>query len=54
MLAALPFPLIAIAAVVIALLMLLGVRRRNAACLVGAGCVLAVTVGFTISATLLS
>lgn len=54
MLAALPLPLIAVAAVLITLLMLAGVRRRNTACLVGAGCVLAVTVGFTLSATLLA
>jgi hypothetical protein len=54
MLAALPLPLLAVAAVVIAVLMLAGLRRRNTACLVGAACVLAITVGFTISATLLA
>jgi hypothetical protein len=54
MLAAMPLPLLAIAAVLIALLMLAGFRRRNTACLVGAGCVLAVTVGFAVSASLLA
>jgi hypothetical protein len=54
MLAILPLPLIAVAVLLIAVLMLAGVRRRNTACLIGAACVLAVTVGFTLSATLLA
>lgn len=54
MLAAMPLPLIALAAVLVILLMLAGVRRRNTACLVGAACILAATLGFTISATLLA
>lgn len=54
MLAALPLPLMTIAAVIIALLMLAGLRGRSTACLIGAACVLLVTVGFTLSAALLA
>ena len=51
MLAELPLPFMAAAALLIAILMGAGLRRRNVPCFVGAACVLAVTVGFTLGAS---
>jgi hypothetical protein len=54
MLTALPLPILIVAVLTVATLLIAGLRRRSTACVVGAGCVLALTVGFAISASLLA